>query len=223
MVRLFAVLLFVFGAIGQACAGEYAVLSSGSRLYAERHETVGDQVRLFSGQGSIDIPATTVSGFEQEEYAPPKPAPEVPFIPKAAPAVNTPKTPYELVQEAALQEGLPPEFVHSVVAAESAYNPKARSQKGAIGLMQLMPGTAASLQADPHDPAQNVAAGTKLLKELLAKYEGYEDQVRYALAAYNAGPGAVAKYHGVPPYRETRAYVERIVKQYLKAQKKKPS
>jgi soluble lytic murein transglycosylase-like protein len=103
--------------------------------------------------------------------------------------------------------------VHSVVAAESAYRPDAVSPKGAIGLMQLMPATAKAYGVDPHDPEQNVDAGTRYLRDLLLKYD---HGVFSALAAYNAGPGAVAKYNGVPPYRETQAYVNRIYRSYLR-------
>jgi len=80
--------------------------------------------------------------------------------------------------------------------------------------MQLMPATAAALNVDPHDAEQNAEAGARLLKDLLLQYQNQPDQLRRALAAYNAGPGAVAKYNGVPPYRETQLYVDKIVGQY---------
>jgi soluble lytic murein transglycosylase-like protein len=87
--------------------------------------------------------------------------------------------------------------------------------------MQLMPGTAAELNVDPHDPAQNAEAGAKYLRDLLLKYENDPHQVSKAVAAYNAGPGAVDKYKGVPPYRETVDYVNRVLKEYEKEQLKK--
>ena len=102
-------------------------------------------------------------------------------------------------------------LVRSVIAAESAFQPNARSPKGAIGPMQLMPETAKDLGVDPHDPAQNVDAGTRYLRDLLQRYDS---GLWHALAAYNAGPGAVDKYRGVPPYRETRNYVNRIDRAY---------
>ncbi|MBL8175470.1 MAG: lytic transglycosylase domain-containing protein, partial [Bryobacterales bacterium] len=104
-----------------------------------------------------------------------------------------------------------------------AYRPDAISHKGAIGIMQLMPATAASLNADPHDPEQNVEAGTRLLRELLLQYQDYPDQVRRALAAYNAGPGAVQKYNGVPPYRETQSYVNKILDAYRRKVSAEPA
>ena len=219
MIRKLA-LLVPLSALLPAFAGEYAVLNTGFRLHADRHEVVGEMVRLYTSAGFTDVKQQDVSGFEQEEYTPPPPplAP-APVLAAKAPATpaKLPSDPKQMVDDAALKLGLPPAFVHSVVAAESAYRVNALSPKGAIGLMQLMPGTAALLQADPHDPQQNVEAGAKLLAQLLIKYKDYPEQVRYALAAYNAGEGAVAKYHGVPPYRETQEYVEKIVRSYLKA------
>lgn len=100
------------------------------------------------------------------------------------------------------------DLVRAVIQAESAFNPLARSHKGAMGLMQLMPATAAELGVtDPYDPNENIRGGVTYLKTLLVKYEHNEE---LALAAYNAGPGAVQKYGAVPPYRETRDYIARI-------------
>lgn len=200
-----------------AVAGEYAVLQSGFRIKVERHEQVGTNVRLFTGgQSVIELPAGSIASFEQEEYVPlPPPPPDpVPQPEAAPPSKPAPLSPKELVEHAARKHGIPAEFVHLVAGAESAYRQDAISPKGAIGIMQLMPATAASLNADPHDPEQNVEAGTRLLRELLAQYENHPDQLRRALAAYNAGPGAVQKYNGVPPYRETQAYVNKIVEAY---------
>ena len=120
----------------------------------------------------------------------------------------------ELIREAAQRHGLPESFVRSVAEAESALQPNAVSPKGARGVMQLMPGTAELLGVDPNDPAENVEGGAKLLRALLLQYQNDPDQVRKALAAYNAGSGAVTKYGGVPTYRETQEYVERVLQRY---------
>lgn len=190
-------------------AGEYAVLSNGFRLYVEGHEKVGSAVRLFLNGGVIELPASQVARFEPDDYpmtaAPPAPVVEAESL-----------TPQELVTRAALRNGLPPEFVHSVAAVESGFRTDAASPKGAVGLMQLMPGTARDLQADPANPEQNAEAGARYLRELLLKYKDDPYQVRKALAGYNAGPGAVDRYNGVPPYRETQTYVEKVLRRYHK-------
>jgi hypothetical protein len=112
-----------------------------------------------------------------------------------------------LVDRVAAQVGVDARLAHAVVRTESNYRPTAISPKGAMGLMQLMPGLAASYSLhDPFDPQSNLETGLKHLRRLLVKYD-----VRRALAAYNAGEGAVSRYGGVPPYRETQTYVQRIM------------
>jgi soluble lytic murein transglycosylase-like protein len=198
-------------AIIPAVGGEFAVLATGFRIHAQSHERAGDVVRLHTGEGDIELPASSISRFEGDDYVPPPAA-----APTASSTPALPVDPKTLVNAAADAAGLPRALVHSVVRAESAYRVDAVSPKGAIGLMQLLPGTAAAMNADPRNPEQNVAAGAMYLRELLLKYQNSDHQVSEALAAYNAGPGAVDKYKGVPPYAETRAYVERVISQYNK-------
>lgn len=110
-------------------------------------------------------------------------------------------------KSAARKHGIPENLFLRLVQQESGFDPKARSHKGAIGLAQLMPGTARSLGVNPHDPNQNLEGGARYLKKMYQKFGSW----RLALAAYNAGPGAVEKHNGVPPYKETKNYVKIIL------------
>lgn len=129
--------------------------------------------------------------------------------------VYTPKMPKKskkqyqaYIDSAAKKHGVETGLIEAVILAESSFNPLATSHKGAMGLMQLMPGTAKDLGvSDAYDPSQNIEGGTKYLKQLLDTYGGDR---QLALAAYNAGPEAVNKYNGIPPYRETQNYVRKI-------------
>ena len=205
--RFLGILLLTAGA---ASAGEYALLSSGARMHVDRHEIDGARVRLYNSTGYIEMPTSNVTGFEVDE--PPVPTPAIILEPQLSSPIVTPPpalSPIELADAAADKYGLPRLLVRSVMAAESGFQADVVSPKCAIGLMQLMPSTAQDLGADPHDPAQNVDAGVHYLRDLLNRYDG---GLWRALAAYNAGPGAVDKYHWVPPYQETINYVYRIDK-----------
>lgn len=194
-------------------SAEHVLLKTGFRITAEKIEKRDGSYYLHTSGGVTQVLEEQVDSIERDDYIAPPPASTVASqgstnaLPRPKPTIS------EMVTRAAIANGLPPEIVHSVARAESAYQTNAVSPKGAIGVMQLMPGTAAALQADPHDPEQNIEAGTRYLRDLLIKYDG--DSVK-ALAAYNAGPGAVDKYHGVPPYRETITYVDRVLKNYSK-------
>ena len=186
-------------------AGEFAVFASGSRLHVDGHQLAGSQVRLYSGTGYTELAASTIVGFEPDGVA----APEPPLQGESQKPDPIPQlAPQQLADAAADKYGLPRRLVRSVMAAESGFDPRAVSAKGAVGLMQLMPFTAQNLGVDPRDPAQNADAGTRYLRDLLLKYDGL---LWHALAAYNAGPEALEKYHNqIPPYRETILYIERI-------------
>lgn len=120
----------------------------------------------------------------------------------------------EIIGVASRKHRVSPAFIKSIIAAESAFSPTALSLKGAIGLMQLMPQTANQFAVDPTVPAQNIDGGTRYLSWLLQRYAHKRDRLRRVIAAYNAGPGAVERYKGVPPFRETRAYVSRVLRFY---------
>ena len=194
------------------------MLSNGSRVHAERNEADGVNVRLYSDGGVTQLPARAITSFEQEEVVVLPPAPAVAVAPPAPAIPEVPATPSERAARAAKKYALPESFVRSVMKAESGLRADALSPKGAIGLMQLMPETARELGVDPKNPKENAEGGAQYLRDLLAKYEGDPDQVLLALAAYNAGPAAVQKYHGVPPYRETHDYILRVLKNWDRQQ-----
>jgi soluble lytic murein transglycosylase-like protein len=206
-------------------AGEVAVLRNGFSIRHERREVVGDTTRLYvsaDGSSFVDVPTAEIEHFEA---APELPASGSRFSaagqqsglhgsPFARASQTAPGaiTLEQVVTSASGRYRLDPDLVNSVIKAESGFNARAVSPKGAQGLMQLMPGTALQLGVlDAFDPQANVEGGTKYLRELLERYNF--DLVK-ALAAYNAGPQRVEQFKGVPPYYETRAYVARVVRDF---------
>ncbi len=191
-------------------SAKFVVLQSGFHIEVERWEQRNHEVVLYREGGVLTLAASQIADFVEEPDAPKPALPQ----PPPAPIQTKPIEPKQIIAEMAEQYGLPEKFVSSVARAESAYQPSAVSPKGAIGVTQLMPGTARELGVDPNDVKQNIEGGTKLLRDLLIQYQNDPDQVRKALAAYNAGAGAVSRYGGVPPYRETQNYVEKVLKTY---------
>jgi membrane-bound lytic murein transglycosylase MltF len=183
-----------------AFGADVAILRNGFSIRHERREVMGEITRLYlnnDGSGYVDVRSEEVDHFERD----------------LTPATGTTalKLP-DVVGSASHRYHLDPDLVNSVIRAESGFNPKAVSRKGAKGLMQLEPQTAAQLGvSDVFDPSANVDGGTRYLRELLVRYDF--DLIK-ALAAYNAGPQRVEQYHGVPPYYETQAYVARVVRDF---------
>jgi len=180
---------------------DYLVLRSGARLNVSAYQLLGDHYHIQINGGSAEIAAADVVAIEPEEI----------FVP--APRMPLTQAPFgELIRSSSQKYGVDADLLFSVIAAESNFNSKAVSRRGARGLMQLLPTTAARLGVkDIFDPAQNIDAGTRYLHELMTRYQG---DLVLTLAAYNAGPGAVRHYGRVPPYNETISYVRAIRKTY---------
>ena len=214
-----------------ASAANLAILKNGASIPFVHKEQAGSLTRLYIPGGHMDIPTSQIASFDKDDSpldyltpetpaapaAPQAAAPVPKAVSEAAPVAVAAHAPTkeeidEFVREAASKYQLDPDFVASVIKAESNFNPHARSRKGAQGLMQLMPQTASQLGVkDAFDPQANVEAGTAHLNALLNQY--HNDPIK-ALAAYNAGSHRVQQYHGVPPYRETRAYVAKIIRDF---------
>jgi soluble lytic murein transglycosylase-like protein len=198
-------------------SAEIVFLSSGRTLSVKGHRVDGDNIVLtLRSGGEVTCDKELITKFEADE---------VPYVdpdaPKAQPpgAVSEPVdqdetlldgTPYgEIIAAASEAHGVNPMLVRALIQVESKFRPTARSRKGAMGLMQLMPSTAREYNVrNPFEPKANIEAGIKHLRTLIDRFGS---SVELALAAYNAGPGAVEKFNGVPPYRETRNYVTRIL------------
>ena len=192
-------------------AAERVTLANGFVQVCDHHEQVQGHVRLYLSPGENNYIEYAPGDIAAYEKAPDPPvSPGVPA--QGAHSSLTGADLLEMLSHAGNAHNLDVDLLASVVKAESAGNANAVSHAGAQGLMQLMPGTAASLGVrDSFQPEQNVGGGSAYLDSLLTRYR---DNLALALAAYNAGPEAVDKYHGIPPYRETRAYVARVIHEF---------
>jgi soluble lytic murein transglycosylase-like protein len=196
-----------------AAAGEILVFRTGRTMSVGAVRADGDRllVTLRDG-GDASVPASLVARIDPDEMAT-SVAPAASGEPTVVAGSVTPEAvlagrPFAaLIASAAVAYGVDERLVHAVIEAESNYQPRARSRTGAKGLMQLMPATARQYAVrDPYDPQANIEAGVRHLKDLLGRFE-----LRLALAAYNAGEGAVRTYGGLPPFAETRRYVARVL------------
>jgi soluble lytic murein transglycosylase-like protein len=178
------------------------VLKSGQRIVYDDLSREGTTVFVRTGGHSIMIDAAELA---------PDPSAE-PL--KITAVFNVPGPAARLIGPSAGKHNLRPELIQAVMEIESGYQVNARSRVGAIGLMQLMPQTAKGLNVNAHDPEQNVDGGAKLLDMLVKKYENRRNGLALALAAYNAGSGAVDRFGGIPPYRETREYVVKVIRRF---------
>ena len=204
-----------FGLCGMAHAAERVTLRNGFAIACDHREALdAEHVRLYLDAGAsnyMDVLGNDIAGSEpiaavSTEIASPGPASTAQTTAPPSSSVD------RLIRSAGEARSLNVDLLRSVVNAESGGHVHAVSRAGAQGLMQLMPGTARSLGVtDSFAPEQNLRGGTDYLDRLLHRYH---DDLALALAAYNAGPAAVDRYHGVPPYRETRAYVARIIREF---------
>jgi hypothetical protein len=210
-----AALIALLAATALPCrAADAAVLRNGFSIRHERRQVIGTITRLYvDGDDSsfVDVPTAEIDHFEA---APAEATSHEPG--KSDPSSRSQLQPdlNDVVRTASGTYHLDPDLVNSVIRAESGFNVRAVSPKGAQGLMQLMPQTASNLGVqNVFDPKANVEGGTRYLRELLERYDF--DLIK-ALAAYNAGPQRVEQYGGVPPYYETKAYVARVVRDFNK-------
>jgi soluble lytic murein transglycosylase-like protein len=187
-----------------SASAELVYLVSGRTLSVRGHRTEGASiVFLLRTGGQLTCAATLVDRIEPDEVPYPDPPAAVAEV-----AAVLPSVPFsDLIETLSATHGVDPRLVRAVIQVESGYEPLARSRKGALGLMQVMPATGRQYGArNLYDPRTNLDAGIRHLKSLLAKFE-----LSIALAAYNAGEEAVRRFNGMPPYRETRSYVARIL------------
>jgi len=206
--RLLAIALLSSLAVAAPARAELVFFNTGRSMSVKSHRIDGDSmiIALRSG-GEATFDRSLVDRIEPDEV--PYPEPEDPKVGLKPDPADAPVAPYgELIDKMAAAQGVDAKLVKALIQVESAYQPRARSKKGAMGLMQLMPETARQYAVtDPYDVRANIEAGIKHLKSLLDRFPK-----PIALAAYNAGEAAVLRFGGVPPYAETTSYVSRILK-----------
>jgi hypothetical protein len=203
-------LVLAAAAVGEARA-EIVFLTSGRSISVKGHQVKGDSIILtLRSGGEVTCDRTLIDKILPDEVPYPEPPSVSTAVEEPAKALldELEAAPYGAMIAAVSQaHGVDPVLVHALIQVESNYQPGARSRKGAMGLMQLMPSTAREYRVgNPFDPKANIEAGIKHLKSLIDRFG-----VELALAAYNAGEGAVTKFNGIPPYRETRSYVSKIL------------
>jgi soluble lytic murein transglycosylase-like protein len=194
--------------VASSARAEIVFFSTGRTLSIKDHRAEDDKlVLMLRSGGEIVCDPAVIDRIVPDEVPYPEPEAEQPVV---VAQVQTPSKPVkygEIIDKVSAEHGVPSKLVRALIQVESAYHERARSPKGAMGLMQLMPATARQYAvADPYDPASNIEAGIKHLKMLLQRLP-----VALALAAYNAGEAAVQRFNGIPPYPETRNYVSRIM------------
>ena len=211
--RVAAAATFALACTAVPAAAEIVHLTSGRTLSVKDHRVEGDSIVLtLRSGGEVTCDRTLVEKIVPDEVPHPEPAAVAAFQVAETPIVGRgavlERTPYgEIIARVSEAHGVDPLLVRALIQVESNYRPRAKSHKGAMGLMQLMPSTAREYKVrNPDDPSANIEAGIKYLKSLIDRYGE-----PLALAAYNAGPAAVQKFRGIPPYRETRNYVSKIL------------
>jgi soluble lytic murein transglycosylase-like protein len=211
MNKTLLIVLAAWAVLGTAvpARAELVFFAAGRSMSVKSHRVEGDSIVLvLRAGGEIVCESATIARITPDEVPYPEPEADVPPAP-APPAPAAPAGPYgDIIDKIAREQNVPAKLVRAVIQVESGYNERARSRKGAMGLMQLMPETARQYSVrDPYDPTSNIDAGIRHLRALLDRLP----TLTLAIAAYNAGEAAVQRFRGVPPYPETRDYVKRVL------------
>ena len=215
--RRFLLTVALIGASALPARAEIVFFSTGRNLSVQSHHVEGDTiVMVMRGGGEMSVDATLVAHIEPDEVpypepvvTPARPGPEPDAPTSTGPRLESNPRFDPIIEKIAKEQGVDATLVRAVIQVESGFQPRARSRKGAMGLMQVMPQTARQYGVRPrslYEPRANIEAGSKHLKSLLDRLP-----LHLALAAYNAGEGAVERFRGVPPYPETQKYVSTIL------------